>query len=172
VPAIAEALRPYRRLATIEPPATLDGGDVLVVGRTIYVGASGRTSAEGIDALRRIAAPYGYEVRTLPVTRCLHLKSAVTRVAEGTVLIHRGWVDPSAFAGLDTIEIDPSEPFAANALLVAGTVIYPSAFPRTLVRIEAQGLRVLTVDVSELAKAEGAVTCCSLLLEVQDHGGP
>jgi dimethylargininase len=74
-------------------------------------------------------------------------------------------VDPEAFAGLDRVEIDPSEPYAANALLAAGTVVYPEAFPRTRARLEARGLRVATVDVSELAKAEGAVTCCSLLLD-------
>jgi dimethylargininase len=164
VPSVAAALRPYRNLAAIEPPAMLDGGDVLVLKKTIFVGASSRTNGEGIETLRRIAAPHGYEVRAVPVTRCLHLKSAVTRVSEEAVLIHPGWVDPDVFAGLERIETDPSEPFAANALLAATTVVYPAAFPRTLARLEARGLRVATVDVSELAKAEGAVTCCSLLL--------
>ncbi len=170
VPAIAEALRPFRTLVPIEAPATLDGGDILVVGRTIFAGASSRTNAEGIEALRRIASPHGYEVRAVPVTRCLHLKSAVTQVSERSVLIHSGWVEPSHFSGLELIEIDPAEPFAANALAACDTVIYPEAFPRTLARLEARGLRVVTVDVSELAKAEGAVTCCSLLFEV--HGTP
>jgi dimethylargininase len=170
VPSIAEALRPYRTLVPIEAPATLDGGDILVVGRAIFAGASSRTSAEGIEALRGIAAPYGYEVRAVPVSRCLHLKSAVTRVSERAVLIHPGWVEPSYFSGLELIEIDPAEPFAANALAAGDTLIYPEAFPRTLARLEARGLRVVTVDVSELAKAEGAVTCCSLLFEV--HGTP
>ncbi len=166
VPAVADALRHHRKLVPIEAPATLDGGDVLVVGRTIYAGASSRSNAEGIESLRRIASPHGYDVRAVPVTRCLHLKSAVTRVAERAVLIHPGWVDPSHFSGLERVEIDPSEPFAANALLAGDVVVYPTAYPRTLARLEARGLRVATVDVSELAKAEGAVTCCSLLLGV------
>ncbi len=170
IPSIAEALRPYRSLVPIEAPATLDGGDVLVVGGKIYVGLSRRTSAGGVEALRRITTPYGHEVIAVPVSACLHLKSAVTRVAERVVLLHPGWVEPSRFDGLERIEIDPSEPFAANALLAADTVVYPAAFPRTLARLEAFGLRVVTVDVSELAKAEGGVTCCSLLLDVDERG--
>jgi dimethylargininase len=165
VASVAEALRPYRSLAVIEPPATLDGGDVLVLGKTIFVGLSSRTDERGIDGIRRISSPFGYEVRPVAFSGCLHLKSAVTRISEGAVLIHPGWADPGAFSSCDRVEIDPSEPFAANALLVWGTVVYPTAFPRTLRRLGAHGIDVVTVDVSELAKAEGAVTCCSLLLE-------
>ncbi len=166
VPSVADALRPYRKLAPIEAPATLDGGDVLVAGRTIYAGASSRTNAAGIDALRRVAARYGYEVRAVPVSRCLHLKSAVTLVGPGAALLNPGWVEASGFSGLDLVETDPGELHAANALAAGDVVIYPAAYPRTLARLEARGLRVVTVDISELAKAEGAVTCCSLLLEV------
>jgi dimethylargininase len=165
VASVAEALRPYRTLAGIQSPATLDGGDVLVLGKTIFVGLSSRTDALGIDEIRRISSPFGYAVRPVPLSGCLHLKSAVTRISEGAVLIHPGWADPGAFSSYDRVEIDPSEPFAANALLAWGTVIYPATFPRTLRRLEARGIEVVTVDVSELAKAEGAVTCCSLLLE-------
>jgi dimethylargininase len=164
VASVAAALRAYRPLAAIEAPATLDGGDVLVLGKTIFVGLSSRTDARGVEGIRAVASPLGYDVRPVPLSLCLHLKSAVTRISENAVLIHPGWVDQGAFAGYDRVEIDPSEPFAANALLVGGTVVYPAAFPRTLRRIEARGIPVVTVDVSELAKAEGAVTCCSLLL--------
>jgi len=167
VASVAEALRPYRSLATIEPPGTLDGGDVLVLGRTIFVGLSGRTDARGIDGIRQISSSFGYEVRAVPFSGCLHLKSAVTRVSEDAVLINPGWVDLHVFAAYDRIEIDPSEPFAANALLAWGTVVYPAAFPKSLRRLEARRIQCVTVDVSELAKAEGAVTCCSLLLDVR-----
>ncbi len=167
VPSIAAALRPYRKLAAIEAPATLDGGDVLVLGKTIFVGLSSRTDARGVDGLRSISSPFGYEVRPVSLSGCLHLKSAVTGVSDDAVLIHPGWADPDAFAAYDRVEIDPSEPFAANALVVAETVVYPAAFPRTLRRLEERGLRVVTVDVSELAKAEGAVTCCSLLFNIR-----
>ncbi len=174
VDSIAEALAPYRTFVAIEPPATLDGGDVLRIGRTVYVGLSSRTNREAQEQLRQLLEPHSYAVRGVPVMGCLHLKSAVTQVAESTVLLHPGWVSPEAFASLNRIDIDPSEPLAANALLVDDGVIYPSAYPRTRRRLEDSGVRVLEVDVSELTKAEGAVTCCSLVFRtgVREHSGP
>jgi dimethylargininase len=97
------------------------------------------------------------------VQGCLHLKSAVTTVAPGTVLINRNWVSGDAFADFVVIDIDADEPLAANALLVGDTVIYPAAFPRTRARLEQRGIQVTTVEVGEIAKAEGGVTCCSLV---------
>ncbi len=166
VPAVAQALAPYRKLACIEAPGTVDGGDVLRVGRTLYVGLSGRSNAAGIEQMRAHLAPYGYTVTGVPVSGCLHLKSAVTQVGRDTLLINRHWVEPRTFAPLDLIDIDPSEPQAANGLLINGAVIYPQAFPRTKERLEQRGIAVRTVDLSELAKAEGAVTCCSLIVRV------
>lgn len=168
VAAIAEALRPYRPLHAIEAPGTVDGGDVLRVGRRLYVGLSSRSNAAAIEQMREVLAPHGYTVQGVPVAGCLHLKSAVTQVAEGTLLINRAWVDPAAFAGLELIDVDPAEPYAANALRVGEELIYPAAFPATRRRLEARGLTVHTVDVSELAKAEGAVTCCSLVFEIAE----
>ncbi len=162
-PAVASVLARYRSLVRIEPPATLDGGDVLVLGRTVYVGRSGRTNREGIAALRDLLAPHGYRVAAVPVRGCLHLKSAAVPLAPDRVLANPAWVDPEAFAGAGVIEIDPGEPFAANALAVGRAVILPAAFPRTRDRLAAAGLAPVTVDVSELAKAEGGVTCCSLV---------
>ena len=155
-----------RPLLMIEKPATLDGGDVLVVGRQVFVGASQRTNAAGIDQLSAILGCNGYSVRVVPVHGCLHLKSAVTAVADDTVLINRNWVPADAFVGTALIDVDPAEASGANALLVAERLIYPSAFPRTRERLERRGLKVRAVDVSELAKAEGAVTCCSLVFDV------
>jgi dimethylargininase len=105
----------------------------------------------------------------VPVRECLHLKSAVTEVAPSTLLVNPSWVPAGAFPGLRLIDVDPAEPHAANGLLVNGAIIYPLSFPETARRLEAEGIRVVRVDVSELQKAEGAVTCCSLIVPV---GGP
>ena len=160
---VAEALRPYRKLFYIESPGTLDGGDVLRVGKALYVGLSKRSNREGIKQLQDILLPFGYVVNDVKLRDCLHLKSAVTQVAENTLLINRTWVDTAMFSGFQLIDVASSEPFAANALLIGNTVVYPVAFPETRQRLEKQGIRVRTVDVSELAKAEGGVTCCSLI---------
>ena len=170
-PAIMDALVKtqalhFRPLVMIEEPATVDGGDVLLVDKHLFVGASSRTNAAGVDQLRRIFNRAGYTVQAVPVRGCLHLKSAVTAVAPDTVLLNPEWVPPDAFAAYERIEVDAKEPHAANALLLAGRVIYPTAFPRTRERLEAAGVTIRPVDVSELAKAEGAVTCCSLIFEV------
>ncbi len=100
----------------------------------------------------------------MPIHGCLHLKSAVTQVAEGTLLVQPAWVDPHAFKGFRLIEVDPDEPHAANALWLGSGVVYPSCFPRTQRRLQDAEIGVTPVDVSELQKAEGAVTCCSLVL--------
>jgi dimethylargininase len=160
---VARALDRYRRLATIQVPGTLDGGDVLHVGRTLYVGLSGRSNRAAIDQTRALLAPLGYHVRGVTVDGCLHLKSAVTQVAADTLLVNRDWLDVSAFGGLRLVDVDPKEPGAANALRIGKVVIYAAAYPRTRVRLKETGIVVHTVDVSELAKAEGAVTCCSLV---------
>jgi dimethylargininase len=163
VASVAEVLALHRSLKTIEVPGTIDGGDVLVIGRTIFVGESARTNADGVAQLRAIAAAAGYTVQPVPIRGCLHLKSAVSEAAEGTVLINPEWVDRAAFAAFRQIEIDPDEPHAANALRIGDRAIYPASFPRTSRRLENAGIAPMLVDVSELQKAEGAVTCCSLV---------
>lgn len=163
-PSIAEALRPYRRIERIEPPATLDGGDVLRVGRCLFVGASGRSNPEGIGQLRRLSEPWGYTVFAVPMQGCLHLKSAVTEVAPNTLLVHRAWIDVAPFNGLPMIDVAEGEPDAANALRIGDHVIFPERFPSTAARLEAKGMALQRVRLSELAKAEGAVTCCSLIV--------
>ena len=160
---IAPVLSNYRRVTFIQPPGTLDGGDVLRLGRRIFVGRSGRSDESGIEQLRAVVWPYGYTVTAVPISGCLHLKSAVTEAAAGAVLVNPAWVDAAAFGDVRAIEIDPEEPCAANGLLVGGRLIYPEAFPRTRQRLEAAGIGIEPVDVSELQKAEGAVTCCSLV---------
>jgi len=162
---VAATLSQYRNLLSIQAPGTLEGGDMMRVGRTIYVGRSARTNSSGIEQLTRLLSDYGYAVHPVAMTECLHLKSAVTLVADETLLIQPEWVGRDDFAGFKIIEIDPGEPHAANTLRVGSGMIYPSCFPRTLERLSKAGITVTTVDVSELQKAEGAVTCCSLIFE-------
>lgn len=161
---IAHALRPYRELVFIESPATVDGGDVLVLGKNIYVGLSTRSNLQSIEQMNQLLGKYGYKTQGVELHDCLHLKSAVTRVDDDTLLINRNWVDVENFEGYDLIDIDPSEPFAANCLPINGSIIYPTSFPKTTAILEARGYRIKLVVVDELAKAEGAVTCCSLII--------
>ena len=164
---IAPVLTNHRRVTFIQPPGTLDGGDVLRLGRRIFVGRSGRSDESGIEQLRAVVWPYGYTVTSIPVSGCLHLKSAITEVAPGVVLVNPAWVDAAAFGDVRAIEIDAEEPYAANGLLAGGRLIYPVSFPRTRQRLESAGIAIELVDVSELQKAEGAVTCCSLVFSAE-----
>jgi dimethylargininase len=160
---IALALSPYRSLFTIQAPGTLDGGDVLTVGRTIFVGLSSRSDQVAIDQVQALLAPYGYMIKGIQVTGCLHLKSAVTQVATDTLLLNPAWIDRANFPTMKLIETDPSEAYAANALMVGATLITQPAYPKTRARLEAAGIHTDLLDESELGKAEGALTCCSLL---------
>jgi len=163
VASIADVLWRYRTLLSIQAPGTLDGGDVLRVGHTLYVGESARSNAAGIGQLRELLAGQGYAVRGVPTRGCLHLKSAVTHLDDDTLLLQPEWVDRERFAGFRIIEVDPAEPHAANVLRVGDALVMPASFPRTRQRLLEAGFNVTAVDVSELQKAEGAVTCCSLV---------
>ena len=163
---VRTALERYRqRIASIEPPGTVDGGDVLVVDKAVFVGLSNRTNASGIQQMRALVEPFGYTVHPVEIRGCLHLKSAVTAVSATQLLANPEWLPDGAFKAFDIIEVAPAEPYGANALLVGDAVVYPTAFPRTLDCLVSRGIDVRTVDVGELAKAEGAVTCCSLIFE-------
>jgi dimethylargininase len=162
---VAAALAPYRRIVQMTEPATLDGGDVIRVGRTLYVGQSGRTNVAGIEQLRQLIAPHGYRVAAVDFAGCLHLKSAATAIGDDTVLFNPDWVSAAAFPNCDAMPIDASEPHGANALRIGDSLVYSSQYPRTAAMLARRGLRVCAVDLSELAKAEGAVTCCSLIVD-------
>jgi dimethylargininase len=162
---VAAVLSEYRRLESIEPPATLDGGDVLRVGRTIFVGLSTRTNDEGARQLARIAQRFGYRVECIRTAACLHLKSAATAIDGDRLLCNPAWVDKEAFRGLDVIDVDPAEPHAANVLRLGHTIVCAAAHERTAADLRGRGYSVCAVDVSELAKAEAGVTCCSLIVE-------
>ncbi len=161
---IARALAPYREIVHIAPPATVDGGDVLVIGKKVFVGMSTRSDLASVKQMNELLGKFGYETRAVEVKDVLHLKSAVTRVDDETLLINRNWVDIETFEGYTCIDIDPSEPFAANCLPINGSIIYPTAFPKTSAKLLSHGYKVKPVVVDELAKAEGAVTCCSLIV--------
>ena len=162
---IAKVLAPYRKLFTIEAPARVDGGDILRVGKQIYIGVSSRSDTNAIEQIQDFLQPYGYEVHAAMASGCLHLKSAVTQVANDTLLINPAWTDKKYFAGMKFIEIAPSEPYAANALWIGDTILYPKSFPKTRKKLADAGIKIVDVNADELAKAEGALTCCSLIFE-------
>jgi len=161
---VAEILGRFRKLCWMTEPGTLDGGDVLRIGKTVYVGQTPRSNAEGLGQLAKALEPHGYRLVPVAVRGCLHLKSAVTQVAEDAVVLNPAWVSAAVFGGVDVIAIDPAEPYAGNGLLVNGHLIYPSHFPGTCERLIHRGVKVLSIPCDELAKAEGAVSCCSILV--------
>jgi dimethylargininase len=161
---IAAALGKHRELVRIESPGTLDGGDVLRVERALYIGVSSRSNTGGIEQLGSLLLPFGYRVLPVAVQGCLHLKSAVSQVTGDELLINSRYVEREQFPGMRFIEVDESEPSGANALMLGTDVIYSGSYPRTAEVLRRHGIRLHTVAMSETEKAEGAVTCCSLLL--------
>ncbi|HUS13791.1 MAG TPA: dimethylargininase, partial [Chloroflexia bacterium] len=168
---VAAALAPYRPVVPLEAPACLDGGDVLRIDRALYVGTSGRTNMAGVEGLRAILAPHGYTVQAVTPHGCLHLKSACTYLGAGTVLVNDAWIDPAIFARLRVLRVPPEEPLAANALAVAGHVLLAAGNPVTAARVADAGFPVTVLDISELQKAEAALTCNSILLDVPSPRG-
>lgn len=160
---LARALSVYRPLEFMQSPATLDGGDVMRIGRRVFVGASSRTNAEGISQLRAALAPFDYEVTAVDVRQCLHLKSGCSFIGRNSILVNRELVDVTRLAGFELIDVPASEPRSANVLLIEDVIIVPSAFPQTIALLEARGFIVKAIDVSEFQKAEGGVTCKSII---------
>jgi dimethylargininase len=167
---VTDALARYRPLKFLKEPATLDGGDVLRIGRTIFVGLSRRTDAGAVEQLRQLLRSYDYDVRAIEVKGCLHLKSACADVGHNIVLLHRPWIDAEALHEFELLEVAGNEPAAANALLLSDVVIMPVCFPNTRALLEKRGFHVRALDVSELQKAEGGVTCSSLIFTHRERG--
>ncbi|MBA3948756.1 MAG: dimethylargininase [Acidobacteria bacterium] len=161
---VAAALAGVAPVSFIREPATLDGGDVLRMGHDLFVGTGGRTSREGFDQLTAIASRFGYRTTPVDVRGCLHLKTAVTAIDEGTVLIHTAHIDRGVFAAFDAIEADAAEPSGANVLAINGRVHAAASAPRTHEAIDRRGYDVDVFDISEFEKAEAGMTCLSLLL--------
>ncbi len=160
---IEAALRPHREIAHISAPAVLDGGDVLTIGKAVYVGLSSRSNAAAVQQLQALLTAHGYRVHGLELGQCLHLKTAVTALDDNTVLLNPDWIDAAHFAAYQIVETHPDEAFGANVVRLDNTLLYGAQYPETQARIEQLGHKVHCVDMSELAKAEGAVTCCSLV---------
>jgi dimethylargininase len=159
LPVLAE----YRSVQRMRPPATLEGGDVLRLGRTLYVGISRRTNHAGAAMLAEFTAPFGYRVVPIAVHGCLHLKTACTAVSDTALLGNAAWLDRSPFAGLEWIDVPPAEPHAANALRIGDAVCLSASFPRTADLLRGRGFDVHTVAIDEFEKAEAGMTCLSLL---------
>ncbi len=168
---VAQRLVAYRSVFNIHTPGTLEGGDLLRIGSRLYAGRSDRSNTEGLRQLQSLVGTYHYSVHPVDITKCLHLKSAVSRVDVETLLINPNWVDKKAFPGMNFIEVHPEEPFAANALWIGDTVMFPAEYPRTRERLEKFGIRVNAIEMSQLAKAEGGLTCCSLIFHTQGSDG-
>jgi dimethylargininase len=169
--AVAAALVPFRRLARLPVETFLEGGDVLRVGRTLFVGLSGRTGEAGVRALDGLLRPLGYSVVPVRVTGCLHLKSAACAVDEETVLVNRAWVETDPFAGLRLVDVPAAEPSGANVLRLPGAVLVSTTFPATADLVLSLGQQVVTLDVSELHKAESGLTCMSLVFTEHADAG-
>lgn len=165
VAAVEGRLAEYRPLLRIDAPGTLDGGDVMRVDRVLYVGRSSRTNSHGIGQLAEAVAPFGYVVRTVPVTGCLHLKSACSHLGGGLVLVNRGWIDAGALAELDLLDVPAAHPASANSFLVGDTVVMAAGSPQCAALVRATGRTVETVQLSELRKAEAGGSCMSLVFE-------
>src|SRR6266480_3788898 len=166
---IADALSGYLPLKFLSEPATLDGGDVLRIGRFVFAGLSQRTNSEGVAQLRDVLGAFDYEVQPVEVRGCLHLKSACSYIGNDTILVNRSWIDGERFRRFQLLDVPDEEPAAANALLIKNVVIIPASFPKTRALLKERGFRVRTIDLSELQKAEAGVTCTSLILNHEDR---
>jgi dimethylargininase len=162
---IETVLRDFRPIVRIVEPGTLDGGDVLRIGRTLFVGQTARTNADGTRQLEQAIVPHGYEVVPVIPTGCLHLKSAVTYAGRETVVLNPEWVDVDLFARWQCVPVPVDEPSGANVLLVRDTVHVAASAPATSRKLAALGFETTVLDTSEFEKAEAALTCLSLLFE-------
>ena len=166
---VAEALTPLRSLLSLTAPAQLDGGDVLRLGRTLYVGCSTRTNHTGRKQLATLVSPFGYRVIPIDVRGCLHLKTAACAIGDDRILACPERVSVTAFEGATVFCTPPEEPDGANVLRIGERVVVSSASPRTADLLNSLKLVVLPVDNSELRKAEAGVTCCSLVVGPPKH---
>ncbi len=163
--AVERLLGDLMPVRAIQAPATLDGGDLLVIGDTVFVGLSTRTNLAASQQLATIAGP-AWRVVPVPVHGVLHLKSACTYLGDDVVLCLRNRIDASAFGGLRVIEVPAKEAHAANCLAVNGGVLMPPSAHRTRARIERLGLETIELEMSEFARAGGGLTCCSVILRL------
>lgn len=166
IPPVEEFLRERFATTAVEAPGTLDGGDVMIMGRTVYVGASQRTNREGIDQLRAVVHGQGMSLVVVPVEGVLHLKSAVLPVGDQTVVVTPGKVDESMLDGLRIVHEPEAEHLLFSALpLSDGTVLTTAGAPATASLLEGMGLAITPIDMSEILAADGGLTCMSILYD-------
>ena len=165
---IARAVGQYRPVHHLSAPATLDGGDVVRIGRTLYVGLSSRTNEAGIDQLGALVSSLGYTVLAVEVAGALHLKTACTYAGRGILLANPEWAATNIFRDVEVLSVDPGEPWGASVLAIGDTLVMPASFPRARAKLEARGFTVDPVDLSELQKAEGGPTCLSIVFDAPD----
>jgi dimethylargininase len=159
---IAEVLLPYLEIEHIQAPGTVDGGDVLMIGNHFFIGISERTNPEGAKQLGKILEKYAKTWATIPVGAGLHFKSSVNEVAENTLLVTRDFANHPALKGYDKIIVNPAEAYAANTLRVNDHLILPRGFPNTREQLSRLGQEIIALDVSEMQKMNGGVTCLSI----------
>lgn len=162
---IRRELESHCNVTTIGADVKIEGGDVLKIGKKLFTGVTSRTNAEGAAALACIVSKWGYDVITVPVAGSLHLKTAVTSVDERTVLMNPDWVSAEPFEGLEVIDVDEKEPFAANVLRIGKKLLVHAGFPKTAGRLRNAGFEVVETDISEFLKAEAGMTCLCLLID-------
>jgi len=154
----------HRPVARLQAPALLDGGDILIADRTVFIGLSARTNAEGARQLAALLAPHGYRSRMVPVGAGLHLKSSVNWIGGDTLLVSRRFAGRPELEGFRHVHLDAADEAACNTLLVNGTLLTPAGFPRAREQLDGVGLPVIELDVSEARKMDGGLTCMSLRL--------
>ena len=162
---IERELAKYRETVRIPAPATIDGGDVLRIGKRVFVGLSRRTNAKGIEELDRILSPHGYHVTGIETAASLHLKSACTAINDETLIVNPAWLATECLKGFKFIHTARGEDAAANVLRIGSTVCVQAGFPRAAEMIEALGEKVRIIDTSELGKAEAGLTCSSIVFD-------
>jgi len=163
---VLSAIRP---LKFVDPPATLEGGDRVRIGRTLFVGISCRTNLSGVEQLRKILVPYDYEIKPVKVSGCLHLTTGCSYLGDHTVFMNPDWIDASGFKGFNIIHTLPEEPWAANTMMIGdGVLLVSASFPRTRALLEERGFTVKVVNISELEKAEAGLSCMSLIFDCQE----
>jgi dimethylargininase len=165
---LAHAMSRYRPVKRLSAPATLDGGDVVRVGRTLYVGLSSRTNEAGIDQLGALVSPLGYTVLSVEVAGALHLKTACTYAGRGILLANPAWAATNVFRDVEVLEVDDAEPWGGSVLAIDDALVMAASFPRTRAKLESRGFHVVAVDLSELQKAEGGPTCLSIVFDAPD----
>jgi dimethylargininase len=165
---LAAAISRFRPLRYLGEPATLEGGDVMRIGRDVFVGFSSRTNEAGIAQLKGELEPFRYRVHRVDVLGCLHLKSACCSLGDGKILANPAWLDLAPLHEFEIVGVANDEPGAANVLRIGGAVLMPASFPHTEEILRRKGFNIRTVDISELIKAEAAITCSSVIFQTND----